>query len=77
MRRGSTKYGPWSAEDTEVLREMALSGKSTFAIAARLHRNIEGVRREARRRGIVLKPSRRTFTLRQLHDQVTAAARKY
>lgn len=77
MRKGSTKYGPWSAEDTEILREMAESGKSTIAIAARLHRNIEGVRREARRQGIALKPSRRTFTLRELHDQVTAAARKY
>ena len=77
MRNGSTKYGPWSMEDAEVLREMAQSGKSTIAIAARLHRNIEGVRREARRQGIALKPARRTFTLRELHDQVTAAARKY
>jgi len=56
---------------------MAEHGKSTFAIAARLHRNIEGVRREARRRGIVLKPSRATFTLRELHDQVITAARKH
>jgi len=77
MRTGSTKYGPWSAEDAEVLREMAQNGKSTIAIAARLHRNIEGVRREARRQGIPLKPARRTFTLRELHDQVTAAARRY
>lgn len=77
MTRGSTNYGPWSPEDTETLRDMAQSGKSTIAIAARLRRNIEGVRREARRHGIALKPSRRTFTLRELHDQVTAAARKY
>ncbi|MDR3468998.1 MAG: hypothetical protein P4M07_23975 [Xanthobacteraceae bacterium] len=77
MKTGSTKYGPWSPEDTEILRQMAESGKSTVAIAARLHRNIEGVRREARRHGIVLKPVRRTFTLRELHDQVTAANRKF
>ena len=77
MTIGSTKYGPWSPEDTETLRQMAADGKSTIAIAARLHRNIEGVRREARRHGIPLKPARRVFTLRQLHDQVVAAARKY
>ena len=77
MTRGSTKYGPWTPEDTDMLRQMAESGKSTIAIAARLHRNIEGVRREARRQGVSLKPARRAFTLRELHDQVVAAARKY
>ncbi len=77
MNRGSTKYGPWTPDDIEILRQMAASGKSTIAIAARLHRNIEGVRREARRQGIALKPAKRTFTLRELHDQVISAARKY
>jgi hypothetical protein len=77
MTRGSIKYGPWTPEDTEVLRQMAQSGKSTIAIAARLHRNIEGVRREARRHGIALKPAKQTFTLRQLHDQVVTSARKF
>jgi hypothetical protein len=77
MTRGSTRYGPWSPEETELLRQMAQSGKSTIAIAARLRRNIEGVRREARRHGIALKPARQTFTLRQLHDQVITSARKF
>jgi hypothetical protein len=76
MKQGSTKYGPWSPEDTEVLRQMAQSGKSTVAIAARLHRNLEGVRREARRQGIALKPAKRVFTLRELHDQALTSARK-
>lgn len=77
MTRGTIKYGPWSPEDTEVLRQMAERGKSTIAIAARLHRNVEAVRREARRHEIALKPIRPTFTLRELHDQAVGAGRKY
>ncbi len=68
--------GVWTPEDTETLRSMAASGKSKMVIAVRLKRSIQGIEREARRRGIELQPKKRGMAFRELQAQMVDAARK-
>lgn len=68
--------GVWTPEDTETLRAMAASGKSKMVIAVRLKRSVQGIEREARRRGIELQPKKRGMPFRELQAQMVDAARK-
>lgn len=48
----------WTKEENDALRQMAESGRSKFAMAARFNRNTHAIDRQARILGLTIKKQR-------------------
>ena len=71
MMRESLHAPPWTAEDVQQLRELAVAGTPTIVIARKLRRSVRAVRMRAKAEGIRFAGRKRKRALGGNNDPAT------